>query len=189
MRRPSSSSSAAADGVVHRPRLREGELEEASLRELRGRSPRTLRFKIFDVLFRSINANRQSAIACASVLPAEPSCHCRFHDRNPPDAALRAGQNLDFFRRRVPEAVCILGRDFGGDRDISGESSRSEVRGGNDKHVGGIILAPKALVQGRSSRLVVTSTVTLPRSPVLRLARVTKRSSVLRSVLARAFAE
>ena len=44
-----------SDGVVHCARLREAELEEASLRELRGRSLRTPRFKIFDVLYRSIN--------------------------------------------------------------------------------------------------------------------------------------
>jgi hypothetical protein len=37
-------------------------------------------------------------------------------------------QNLDFFRRRVAEAACILGRDIGGNRHISSESFRGEVR-------------------------------------------------------------
>src|SRR4029077_7480875 len=50
--------------------------------------------------------------------------------------------------------------------------------GGNDNTSVGVSLPRKRWFRLRNSRLVVTSTVTLPRSPALRLARVTKRSSV-----------
>ena len=86
------------------------------------------------------------------------------------------GQNLDFLRRGMTQPPGILLGDVRRNRDIAGQSvyqGRLSRLGGNESTSVGWSFPRKRRFSERSSRLLVTSTLTAPASLTARLARAT----------------